>query len=57
MIDRDRIPKELIQILENKLQGRNDQIIFPPPVFDAMKGADRFPVLNEQLNPYGKLAH
>ena len=67
MIDKNKIPKELIQRVEIKLQGRNDQIVFPPPVFVAMKGevldykseneslTNRFPVLNEQLNPYGNM--
>ena len=67
MIDKNKIPKELIQRVESKLQGRNDQIVFPPPVFVAMKGevldykseneslTNRFPVLNEQLNPYGNM--
>jgi len=67
VIDKNKIPKELIQRVESKLQGRNDQIVFPPPVFVAMKGevldykseneslTNRFPVLNEQLNPYGNM--
>ena len=44
-----------------------DEIQFPPPVFDAMQGEvldydietetlkNRFPVLAEQLNPYGNM--
>lgn len=67
MIDKDRIPQELLAIIENNLQGRDDTITFPPPVFDAMEGeileykqpnesiTVRFPVLHEQLNPYGTL--
>lgn len=66
-IDKSRIPKELIPILEANLQGRIDTIVFPPPVFDAMQGEIieynqedesirvRFPVLHEQLNPYGTM--
>ena len=38
MIDKDRIPKKLVSLIEDKLQGRTDEIFFPPPVFDAMKG-------------------
>ena len=67
MIDKDRIPAELLPLLEEKLQGRTDEIIFPPPVFDALKGevinydienellTNRFPVLSEHLNPYGNM--
>lgn len=67
MIDKDRIPRELLPLLEKRLQGRTDEIDFPPPVFDAMKGevidydietetlTNRFPVLAEQLNPYGNM--
>jgi len=67
MIDSNKIPKGLIPLLEEKLRGRTDEINFPPPVFDAMKGevvdydmaketlTTRFPVLPEQLNPYGNM--
>ena len=67
MIDKDRIPKELLPLLEAKLHGRTDEIIFPPPVFDALKGEvigydidsetlkNRFPILPEHLNPYGNM--
>jgi acyl-coenzyme A thioesterase PaaI-like protein len=67
MIDKDKIPKELLPLLEAKFQGRTDEINFPPPVFDAMKGelidfdienkslTNRFPVLSEHLNPYGNM--
>ncbi len=67
MIDKDRIPKELLPLLERKLQGRDDEITVPPPVFDAMQAemvdfdidkstlTVRFPVLGEQLNPYGTM--
>ena len=52
-------------LLEEKLQGRTDEIDFPTPVFDAMKGEvidydiekaflkSKFPILHEHLNPYG----
>ena len=67
MINRDKIPEFLLPILDIKLQGRTDDINFPPPVFDAMKGEvvdydveseslkNRFPILKEQLNPYGSM--
>jgi len=65
VIDKNRIPKELLSLLEEKLQGASDDITFPPPAFDAMKGefiafdveketfTNKFPVLKEHLNPYG----
>lgn len=67
MIDREKIPAKLLPLLEEKLQGRMDEIQFPPPVFEAMQGKvldydpetetliNRFPVLDEQLNPYGNM--
>lgn len=53
--------------LEKNFNGRTDEINFPPPVFDALKGevinydvkkkilVNRFPILNEHLNPYGSM--
>ncbi len=67
MIDKKRIPKAILPLLEEKLQGREDEIIFPPPVFDTLKGevisydikneslTNKFPVLAEYLNPYGNM--
>ncbi len=67
MIDKDRIPKAILPFLEARLQGREDEIDFPPPVFDAMQGevidfdmekeslTNKFPVLSEHLNPYGSM--
>ena len=67
MIDKSRIPEEILGILKGKLQGRADEINFPPPVFDALKGeivsyhreketlTNRFPVLDIHLNPYGAM--
>ncbi|MCW8983348.1 MAG: PaaI family thioesterase [Gammaproteobacteria bacterium] len=67
MIDTDRIPAEIIPLLEQRLGGRTDEISFPPPVFDALQGevvtydlesetlTNRFPVLAEHLNPYGNM--
>ncbi len=65
MINKNKIPEELIPLVEEKLHGRTDEINFPPPVFDTMQGevidynmeketlTCRFPVLPEHLNPYG----
>ena len=67
MIDKNKIPKDLIPLLEDKLKGRIEDINFPPPVFAAMKGevisydssqetlVNRFPILSEHLNPYGNM--
>ncbi len=67
MIHKDRIPAALLPLVEERLKGREDEIIFPPPVFDALKGEvveynfesdtliNRFPVLPEHLNPYGTM--
>ncbi len=67
MIDRNRVPAKIMAILEENLEGRMDEIIFPPPVFDALKGeivsydhdketlTNRFPILNIHLNPYGSM--
>lgn len=38
MIDKERIPKEVLLLVEERLQGRSDEIVFPSPVFDAMQG-------------------
>ncbi len=67
MINQQYIPKKLIPLLKEKLHGREDEIIFPPPVFITMEGkvidydgeqellVNRFPVLSQYLNPYGSL--
>ena len=67
MIDKSRIPEALLPLLEAKLQGRMEEIHFPPPVFDSMQGevidfdiekesfTNRFPILTEHLNPYGNM--
>jgi acyl-coenzyme A thioesterase PaaI-like protein len=67
MIYKDKIPPQLLPIIEEKLQGKTDNIDFPPPVFEAMQGEvldfdaklktihNRFPILAEQLNPYGNM--
>lgn len=67
MIDKDRIPEDILSLLKSRLLGRKELITIPPPVFEAMEGefidydseneslTTRFPVLNEQLNPYGHM--
>jgi len=67
MIDKDKIPKSLLPIVEDRLKDLDDEIAFPPPVFDTMQGEiidfdsdngvfkNRFPVLKEYLNPYGNM--
>ncbi len=67
MIDKAKIPPKLFPLVEQKLNEFGDKIVFPPPVFDMMKGEiiawdfekgffkNKFPVLNEFLNPYGNM--
>ena len=67
MINRDKIPAELVPILEANLDGEADKYSFPPPVFEAMGGelieismeerflTCRFPVDTSYLNPYGTM--
>ncbi len=67
MIDKNKIPEYLHPILAEKLKGREDEINFPPPVFETMEGVvvsydadkevlvNKFPVLNQYLNPYGNM--
>ena len=67
MIDKDKIPKALLSILENNLKGRIEDFNVPPPVFNAMQGeligydldkktlTNKFPILSEHLNPYGNM--
>jgi len=67
MINKNKIPESILVLLEKKLQGMDMEIEFPPPVFDALKGEvvsfdaekevliNKFPVLNEHLNPYGNM--
>ena len=38
MVDKDRVPHDVLLLIEEKLGGRSDEIVFPPPVFDAMQG-------------------
>ncbi len=62
MIDKDEIDAALGKVLAG-----DDRLLMPPPVFAAMRGEfisfdrankilmARFPVLTEQLNPYGSM--
>jgi acyl-coenzyme A thioesterase PaaI-like protein len=67
MIDEKEIPADIRQQLEKGLGGADKRLNMPPPVFVAMQGRlvgfdpeekillARFPVLPEQLNPYGSM--
>ena len=67
MIDKEKIPVELQEMLVARLHGADERFKMPPPVFEAMQGrligydpeekvlTARFPVLPEQLNPYGSM--
>lgn len=67
MINTEKVPDKLLPRIEAALQGRKDEINFPPPVFDAMRGVvvdynnqndtltNSFPILPEYLNPYGAM--
>ena len=59
--------ERLISILRDRVKGTGENVVIPPPVFRAMQaeviGFDlddgylkiRFPVLKEQLNPFGNV--
>ncbi len=61
------LPENVMTVFEKMVGEMKDKVIMPPPVFEAMKGEflkfdeakgtleNRFPVLNEQLNPYGTM--
>ena len=67
MIDKEKISADLPEELVARLHGADGRFKMPPPVFVAMQGqligydpeantlAARFPVLPEQLNPYGSM--
>jgi acyl-coenzyme A thioesterase PaaI-like protein len=67
MIDEKEIPAEIREQLEKGLRNTDKRLKMPPPVFAAMQGRlvgfdpekkilqARFPVLPEQLNPYGSM--
>ena len=60
-------PDNVKKAFDKMVGEMKDKVIVPPPVFDAMKGEflrfdeekgtleNRFPVLYEQLNPYGSM--
>jgi acyl-coenzyme A thioesterase PaaI-like protein len=61
------LPDSILDAIQERLGGRQDEYIIPPPVFDTMRGEflafdpegrlleTRFPVLEEYLNPYGAM--
>ncbi len=61
------LPENVKRIFEEKMVDMKDEVMVPPPVFKAMQGEflhfdeknaileNRFPVLEEQLNPYGTM--
>ena len=61
------LPENVKRIFEEKVGEMKDKVMVPPPVFKAMLGEflhfdeknstleNRFPVLKEQLNPYGTM--
>lgn len=67
MIHREKLPLELLNFLDEQKEIDFSRLEMPPAVFLAMKGEImsidlnnsllqcRFPVLNEQLNPYGTM--
>ena len=67
MIDDKKIPPAIKEELEEALHDHGSRFKMPPPVFVAMRGelicydpeenmlTAKFPVLPEQLNPYGSM--
>ena len=65
MIDFEWVPKELHKLLLENLQGNDDKVNIPPPVFTKMEGKIvnynidigyleiMFPIKEEYSNPYG----
>lgn len=63
----DDLPENVKRIFEEKIAEMKGKVMVPPPVFLAMKGEflnfdeenssleNRFPVLDEHLNPYGTM--
>lgn len=66
-MDTNNIPPEILQLLGEKLSGEFKGLLIPPPVFKAMRGEFdsfdidqgemrcKFPVLPDQLNPFGHM--
>lgn len=67
MTDHERLEAELVSVLKKKFGDEAAAMMIPPPVFRAMQAqvinfdldagilAVRFPVLHEQLNPFGNM--
>jgi len=67
LIHSDKISEEILNIINERVGTDRDKFKIPPPVFMAMKGEFvsfsldesylrcKFPVLAEQLNPYGHM--
>jgi len=63
----EEMPDNIKKIFEEKVGNMKDKVVVPPPVFEAMLGEfltfseeagsleNRFPILKEQLNPYGTM--
>ena len=67
MTEHERLEAELIAVLKDRFQDDAGTMLIPPPVFRAMQArvmdfdlaaghlTIRFPVLHEQLNPFGNM--
>ena len=67
MIDQAKIIQHLFEVVQQKWSGKTEGIVWPPPSFISMQGEifdfrleegwlqNRFPILHEQLNPYGTM--
>ena len=67
MIDEKEVPSYIRAEMEKRFHDNGNGFKMPPPVFEAMQGSlvgfdpeenmlkARFPVLPEQLNPYGSM--
>ena len=66
-MNHSNLPENVMKAFDKMIGEMKDKVIVPPPVFDAMKGEfldfdeengtleNRFPVMYEQLNPYGTM--
>lgn len=62
---KEELPENIRKRFEERIGEMKDKVTVPPPVFEAMRGEfihfneeeetleNRFPLLPEQLNPYG----
>ena len=67
MRDHSALPSSIVNTIHDRLGGRLDEYLIPPPAFVTMHGefdafdeesgtlATRFPVLEEHLNAYGSM--